>query len=182
MRLAFVAALALLLGACATTSTPYQPRDAQGYGFTEQPLEANRTRITFSGNGLTERETVETYLLYRAAELTLQQGFDYFVTANRATDARRRTYRDRDPFYPRFAPVMWYRVPHRGWVAFYDPFYDPFYRGSYDTYEVTRFQAVAEISMFKGAKPADNADAYDAHEVEANLRAQVVRPAPAAAP
>jgi hypothetical protein len=172
-----MAALALM-AACAT-STPYQPRDAAGYGFAQEQIEANRLRITFSGNSLTERETVESYLLYRAAELTLEQGFDHFVAANRATDVRRRVYRDRDPFYPRFAPVVWYRG-RRGWVAFYDPFYDPFYRRDFETYEVTRFQAVAEIVMFKGAKPADNPDAYDAHEVEANLRAQVVRPPPPA--
>jgi len=183
MRIAFLVAAALaLLSACATSATPYQPRDSMGYGFSEQPLEANRARLTFSGNGLTERGTVETYLLYRAAELTLAGGFDYFVASNRATDANRRVYHDRDPFYPRFAPVVWYRVPRRGWAPFYDPFYDPFYRRGYDdSYEVTRFQAVAEITMFKGAKPADDADAYDAREVEANLRAQVVRPPPPAA-
>lgn len=31
------------------------------------------------GDTLTAGQTVETYLLYRAAETTLQRGFDYFV-------------------------------------------------------------------------------------------------------
>ena len=33
----------------------------------------DRWKVSFSGNSLTDRNTVETYLLYRAAELTDQQ-------------------------------------------------------------------------------------------------------------
>ena len=73
--------------ACAT-ATPYQPAVSDRYGFEEQRIESNRVRITFRGNSVTDRETVETYLLYRAAELTLQNGQDYFIVANRDTEAR----------------------------------------------------------------------------------------------
>ena len=82
-----VASLALtaLLGAC-TTATPYQPnisgQKVQG-GYSEQQVEPDRFRVTFSGNSLTSRETVEGYLLYRAAELTVQQGYDWFEIVER---------------------------------------------------------------------------------------------------
>ena len=72
-------ASAAVLTACAT-ATPYQPAanaDARN-GFSEVQIESDRARISFDGNSLTDRETVETYLLYRAAELTKQKGYDYF--------------------------------------------------------------------------------------------------------
>ena len=70
----------LLLGACAT-ATPYQAATEELHGYENQKIERNRWQVSFGGNALTDRQTVETYLLYRAAELTLQQGFD---GANRA--------------------------------------------------------------------------------------------------
>ena len=67
MRSFLFAAAAGLLAACAT-QTPYQSASTErAYGFQEQWIEDNRVRITFRGNTLTDRETVETYLLYRAA-------------------------------------------------------------------------------------------------------------------
>ena len=48
--------------------------------------------MTFAGNTVTSRDTVERYLLFRAAELTTQQGYDYFVLAERDTDKKQRTY------------------------------------------------------------------------------------------
>ena len=72
-------AAAVMIAACATP-TPYQPIGARGTGasggFSDVRLAENRYRVTFAGNSLTTRERVETYLLYRAAELTVQQGFD----------------------------------------------------------------------------------------------------------
>ena len=92
------------LSACAT-ATPYQPniavqpgRAAPG-GFSEQRVEPDRYRVSFAGNSLTSRETVESYLLYRAAELTAAQGYDWFTIADRQTDRKARTYAQADPFY-----------------------------------------------------------------------------------
>jgi hypothetical protein len=170
MRIFVIAALAGLLAACAT-ATPYQPAVTDRYGFEEQRIESNRLRITFRGNTMTERETVETYLLYRAAELTLQNGFDYFIVANRETEEHSRL-RSTGPYRPRFAYDYWYFSPRRGWSPWYDPFWDEpmSYR------EVTRYEAVAEIAMFQGAKPADDPAAFDAREVQANLQGAIVRP------
>ena len=168
MRTLLLAVAVGLLSACAT-ATPYQPAVTDRYGFEETRIETNRVRINFRGNTLTERETVETYLLYRAAELTLENGFDYFIVADRDTERESRlqgTYR------PRFAYDYWYFSPRRGWSPFYDPFWDE--PTSYR--EVTRYEAVAEIAMFNGQKPANDPDAFDAREVQANLQGRVVRP------
>jgi hypothetical protein len=169
MRLLTLAAVAGLLAACAT-ATPYQPAATDQYGFREQQIEGNRLRITFSGNTLTERETVENYLLYRAAEATLERGHDYFIVANRDTEEHSRLQGSGPP---RFAYDYWYFSPRRGW----SPWYDPFWGDTLSYREVTRYEAVAEIAMFDGQKPAGDPNAFDAREVQANLQGQVVRPA-----
>src|SRR3546814_6915077 len=86
------------------TLFPYTTLFRSGYGFnrtgfSEQRIESNRYMVSFSGNSLTSRETVERYLLFRAAELTVQQGFDHFILVDRNTDRKTRTYVDR-PFGP----------------------------------------------------------------------------------
>src|SRR5690242_8307434 len=106
MRTFMIAAVAGLLTACATP-TPYHPAVSDRYGFEEQRIESNRVRITFRGNSVTDRETVETYLLYRAAELTLQNGQDYFIVANRDTEEHSQL-RSTGPYHPRFAFDYWY--------------------------------------------------------------------------
>lgn len=170
MRMLLLAGIAGLLAACAT-ATPYQPAAADRYGFSEQTIESNRVRITFRGNTLTDRETVETYLLYRAAEVTLAGGHDYFIVATRDTDEHTRL-QSVGPRYPRFAFDYWYFSPRRGWSPWYDPFWD-----EPDSYrEVSRYEAVAEIAMFDGPKPAGDANAFDAHEVQANLQGRITRP------
>ena len=63
----------LVLSACATT-TPYQAASKPGGfdGFSQTLLDDNTARVTFGGNSLTDRETVENYMLYRSAELALE--------------------------------------------------------------------------------------------------------------
>lgn len=65
----------LVLSACATT---YQPQSFTG-GFTETQLDKNVFRVSFQGNGYTARERAEDFTLLRSAELTLKNGFNYFV-------------------------------------------------------------------------------------------------------
>jgi hypothetical protein len=66
--------LALLVGACAT---PYQ-ESGLGGGYTQKEIETDIWRVAFNGNGHTTRETVQTYWLYRCAELAQEKGFDGF--------------------------------------------------------------------------------------------------------
>lgn len=175
MKKLLAAAALAFVSACAATPTPYQPYAKSDGGFTETQIEANRVRLSFKGNSLTDRETVETYMLYRAAEVTLANNFDYFVVSDRATDAKSRTYGNYygDPFFDYFP--MRYR--------YYDPFWGPHYWGgsrSFDTTTVTNYEASGEIAMFKGAKPSDKPEAFDARDVVKNLAGKVKRPVPKA--
>lgn len=186
--LAAALTLAVGLAACATP-TPYQPNirgQATSGGYSEVRIEEDRFRVTFSGNSLTERERVEGYLLFRAAELTVQQGYDWFTIVDRHTDRDARTYVDPDPFYrPWYGPSYMYWRPHwRYWGPGYgwrtwDPFWgDPFWADRIDVRTVERFEATAEIVMGRGAKPADDARAFDARAVIENLRPRIQYPAP----
>lgn len=178
--------LAALLSACAT-ATPYQPnirgQQVSG-GFSETQLEANRFRVNFAGNSLTSRETVEGYLLYRAAELTVAQGYDWFAVVDRATDRQSRTYVEPDPFYrPWYGPSYGYWRPSWryyggpfGWRS-WDPFWgDPFWGDRVDVRTVEKYEASAEIVMNRGAKPSDDMRAFDARQVIANLGPRIQRP------
>ena len=72
-RLAALVTLVGLLG-CATA---YQESGLTG-GYEEAHLQGDVWRVSFGGNGYTNRETTQTYWLYRSAELTLAQGYDGF--------------------------------------------------------------------------------------------------------
>lgn len=161
------------LAACATPTAYGPAATPRGYGYSEQQIEQNRFRVSFRGNTVTERDQVEAGLLYRAAELTLTRGGDYFIVADRDTDSRSRLQAVGGG-YPGFSPGWRYFSPRWGWRPWYDPFWDDpvSYR------EVTQFEANAEITMFHGQKPADNPNAYNAREVQENLRALATPPPP----
>lgn len=164
-------AMALALASCASTP-PYQPASSRyGYGYSDQRLEQNRFRVTFNGNSVTPRDEVEDFLLYRSAELTLQNGFDYFIIATRATDTKRRY----DTYGPSYRPYYFYPryfSPRFGWRPYYDPFWDD----PINIREVTRYEASAEITMYKGEKPANDPRAFSARDVQQNLAGKVAPP------
>lgn len=166
------AALAAVAAACAT-ETPYAPAaNGSGYGYTETQIETNRYRISFSGNSLTDAETVDTYLLYRAAELTTQRGYDWFRVVDRKLDAEKE-YRGEAMYGPSFSGFhRRYYAPGYGWY----PWYDPFWRDDVRLREIARYEASAEIQLGKGQKPADDPRAYDAREVQTNLAANIKYP------
>lgn len=172
-----LATAVMVLAGC-ETATPYQPIGARGSqasgGYSDQQIDATHWRVKFAGNSLTSRETVERFLLYRAAELTLQQGGEWFSAANRQTSRDTRTYVDPDPF---FAGGYWgphwglYRHGY-GWRRGYwgDPFWGP---GPMDVSQVSQYDASAEVIVGKGPKPAG---AFDARSVIEHLGPSIQRP------
>lgn len=161
--------LIFCLSAC-VTATPYGPASqGGGFGFAEQQIEQDRFRISFRGNSSTRRETVENSLLYRAAELTLQQGYDYFIVVENETEASRSFY---NTAYPAFYGRYRYGSPF-----FRSGFGFPYYAYGfgwgvpYDAYttEVRRYSAVAFVVMQAGEKPEDNPQAFTARQVLDNL-------------
>ena len=68
---------AALIGS-ASCATPYQALGSRG-GYHNYRITGDTFKVSFRGNSATRLETVELYLLRRAAEITLEHGFTYFV-------------------------------------------------------------------------------------------------------
>lgn len=164
------AALCVLLAAC-TGPTPYQAATDRD-GYAENLLEENRYRVTFAGNTKTPREVVEDYLLYRAAEVTLESGNDWFRVAERDTEANTR-FRGFSSGFGRFGFGHFRRF---GFVGFRSGF--GFGAGTFSAIPKTRYQAFADIIVLSGTKPADDATAYDARSVIEALGPRIQRPVP----
>jgi hypothetical protein len=185
---AFVAALALQAAAC-TTATPYQPYrpDLSGGvhgGYSEQRLQPDRFVVSFHGNELTSRDRVEGYLLYRAAELTVQNGSDWFSIIERHTEHDVQTYVP-DPFYrPWHGPAYDYWRPDwryyrqgYGWTDWYPIAGGPFWADRPDITRVESFEASAEIKLHKSPLvAATDQRAFDARRVLADLGPTIERP------
>src|SRR5262245_37990460 len=134
--IALAVSAASVLGACASQTTPYQSADrSHPHGFSETQIEDNRLRITFNGNTQTDLKTVERYVLFRAAETTLQRGYDFFIVVDRNISTEG-TYRATGPIRPRFDGAQ--------------------------LEEVTSHEAIIDVAMFKGQKPDAIPNAYDA--------------------
>lgn len=73
-RLAIAVACGFLLAGCASD---YSPESLVG-GFSESKIGGDVWYVSYSGNGYTSEETVQTYWLYHCAELTLAKGYDGF--------------------------------------------------------------------------------------------------------
>ncbi len=176
MRTGNLRILALLslaaLAACATP-TPYkQAATTNDDGYSTQQIESNRFRISFRGNSLTSRQVVDTYMLYRAAEVTLQNGGDYFIVVNKDVDKNTgyESYGD-DLAWGWGGGWGWRRGG--GWGG-------PGYGGGFDySRPINSYDAIADIVTYHGAKPANNPYAYDAHEVLNAIGPTIVRMAPA---
>lgn len=182
-----LAASVIALTACAT-STPYQPASEPGGfdGFSQTMIENDRARITFGGNSLTDRETVENSLLYRSAEMAVERGFSTFTLTRRDTEENTRVrvspgasnfydpYFDYSFFRPRYGWSRGYRYSRFngfygnrfGYGGFRGYGYDPFFN-DYDVREITKYRATAEVKFGYGGSESE--ETFDAKQVLQNL-------------
>ena len=157
------------LAGCASP-TVYGPRlEGQQTGYTDRELTPTRYRITFAGNTVTPRETVETYLLLRAAEVTRAAGYQNFVFDTRNTQAHT-TYQA----VPAFPADPWYgpwgrRYPYWGGFGFaYEPAVDVVTR--------TKYQAYAEIVLLTPEQAKGEPRAISAADVITRIGPDAVAP------
>lgn len=88
MKLALTLVTSLFLFGCATT---YQPQGMTG-GFSEVQLDTNVFKVTFNGNGFTNREIANDYALLRSAELAHKNGFKYFLIVDSEQTSENSTF------------------------------------------------------------------------------------------
>ena len=77
-RLCLASLLIIFVPAC---TTPYQRNGMRG-GYSEERLRHNEFSVYVNINGYTSWDTMVDYTLLRASELTLENGFGYFMLLN----------------------------------------------------------------------------------------------------
>lgn len=168
---------ALMLTACASSGL-YQARDGES-GYAETRQGETEWRVEFVGDDSASRETVETYLLYRAAELTAESGYAWFAMSKPAVsedveiivEAERR-----DAYRARYWQPNWRRRDRFFWSDVDSVGPMPHERRMADGPRVrnhVRYSTSAEIVMGNGDRPRG---AFAARETIAALEGSIVRP------
>lgn len=166
--------VALLSMGCASTGL-YQPLTERA-GYAETRLDDGpRWQVEFVGDDAASRETVETYLLYRSAELTLENGYDWFSSsAPEAADQEEVVVTaERADRHPAWRP-HWRRRERLRWTD-WDPAGPPEPQAmSPPAANNVLYSARAEIVMGRGPAPEG---AFAARQTLAELGPSIVRPA-----
>lgn len=159
---------ALALSACASTPTYTPAMSATSAGYSETQIESNRYFVTYRAGGAADANLLQDYALLRAADLTLQNGRDWFWVDRRNLDQE--AERSSGPSVGiGIGTGSWGR--HSGTsvgVGINFPI------GSGQRAQSAR-SATLEVRFGEGVKP-DAENAYDAREVAANLRARLQAP------
>jgi len=154
-----VAALitALLVGACQTHPTAYGPDHSGAGGYTQEQLAPDRYVVGFRGNAETSFERVRQSMVYRAAELTLEQGYSHFRLVSGAVADDVKTIAVDELLERRQSLTYAHNI--YGYIASYEPFAPP-----NGVSRADRFDVSAEIEMTVG-DPGSRLPYLDALEV-----------------
>ncbi len=89
LRILLLISLALTLSACGANNTYlYAPKHEGIFvvrGYDAVQVDSSTYRVIYYGGTIT-LELADRYSLYRAAELTLEKGFDYFIVLQNGLD------------------------------------------------------------------------------------------------
>ncbi len=83
-RLCLVVAYLFLLQACASYS-PYQPANKNGFGYSHSQLSETQYRIDFKARDIEQGKALD-YAMLRAAELTIEKGYDWYEVVDKQSD------------------------------------------------------------------------------------------------
>lgn len=152
----------VLLAACATAQPYAQSTQSDGTGWSQTAIETDRYRVRYVGARGDSAERVQDYALLRAAELTLEQGYDWFEVTSRTAESQAHAGAPRFSLGVGGATFGSHTSTGVG-VGFGVPLGRS--GGAWTT-------AGLEIRLGRGAKP-DQANAYDAHQVQTMIRARM---------
>lgn len=162
--------LAAVLSACAST---YQEDGTYSLvphgGYSDERINANTEIIRYDGNHFTSMGLVQSYLLYRAAELTIANGYDYFVVVSTTTSPINVSIKTRDQThfvteYPAIDTTRYVTSSYQSYKATYTHVMPGYAPCSTDLHG-----AVEVIKMFSGKMPEGIPRGYTAADVVAHL-------------
>lgn len=159
-------AVVVMMG-CAS-QPDYREASNGGFGYTESQLSDTQYRVHFKAKG-TDKGKAMDYAMLRAAELTLLEGYDWFVVTDRETMVDKETVETSPQmgFSQRYT-----RVTDCGVISCrtsYHPstqFETGIYVGGSQKSEI---ESILSIEMGKGTRPT-GATSFDAREVRNNLQ------------
>ncbi|MEO5928449.1 MAG: hypothetical protein ABIR47_00830 [Candidatus Kapaibacterium sp.] len=128
-------------------------------GYEDVQIDKNTHRVRYYGMGLAQ-ERAERYLIYRCAELTVAQGYDYFIIIDQADDPQTESSVTNSTT-SQSASGTGFSATGASVTS----------RSNVQTY--TYYNPVKTIKVFKGKKPEDNFKAYDGREVTATLAPKI---------
>lgn len=167
-RLSMAAAALALLAGCAEEPPYFGPLgEGHSTGYTDLQIDQTHYRVTYDGNSHTPRITVENFLLLRAAQVTAQAGYPYFMFDTRDTKAKT-TYFSTFTGWP-----GWGGYGRFGWYG-----WGPGFDAAAESRPITRYQAYAEIVLLTDAQARGNPSALNAQSVIAHLGPLVAPPPP----
>lgn len=141
----------MVISSCASQSA-YRAAQGESSGYKDVALTANLYRVQFKING-SARNVAQKYALVRASELTIAQGYDWFVVEKRTT----RTLNEPDPFELRPSPVVTRSCGLLGCRTYTQLPAQSMERPNTETL------ATMEIRMGRGVRPEK--ESYDAREI-----------------
>ncbi len=161
--------VALMMTACASSdSDRYMAANEQGdYGYYESALEDDRYRVAYKTRG-NDVEEAKDFALLRAAELTLQKGYDWFEVVDRDAQTENRGSHDRAVASMRLNATTYRECGILSCRNVTRPAYiDPTYRDRAPQ-GVESTATIIEIVMGEGEKPSGNI--YDARTLAETIR------------
>ncbi|RUO63747.1 CC0125/CC1285 family lipoprotein [Pseudidiomarina insulisalsae] len=165
-RMNCVLACSLLLTACAT-QPDYRPAEDGGYGYNETKITETNYQVEFKARG-TDKGAAMNYALLRAGEVTLNNGYDWFVITHRSTSVDKETVYGTGYDYMAPGDMVTYCSVVRCYTRYYprSAFHAGIHVGGRTDSDI---QVSLDIKLGSGPQP-DSKYSYDASEVVANLK------------
>ncbi|WP_339721103.1 hypothetical protein [uncultured Paraglaciecola sp.] len=160
----------ILVGCAAPQATRYQATSAENeFGYTQTQLTDTQHRIEFVGNRFTEASRIKDYAMLRAAELTIQKGYDWFTILTSETDRETKTRSEM-----LVSGTASNQVVRQCGLLGCSSYVTPGYSGArLETYVVDgKVSTSLQISMGKGEAP-DPSSAFNAKELATNMRQNI---------
>lgn len=163
-----LALLALTFSLAACTSQPdYRAASDGGYGYSETKLTDTQYRVSFKARG-TDKSQAMNYAMLRAAEVTIQEGYDWFLIVHRDTLVDRERVSNPNLGYMTSRDMVTYCGVAGCYVRSYPrtAFSAGIHLGGQTDSDI---EVVLEIKMGSGPIP-DTDYSFNAEEVVNNLR------------
>jgi len=155
--------LTITFSGCAS---PYGPLGPMG-GYTDTKIQEGLYKIEFKGNGYTSDSKASEFVLLRAAELALQNGYKFFVIIDERNSAKISAFST-----PGTSQTIGNAQVIGGPTYYTGTYSGTTYYNPGQTYIITRPIDGITIQCFVGRPININALVYDAQQVARNIRSK----------